>query len=59
MSPTWVGRVSDPEKIAFIKSVKNLDNVAVYLITSLKSKWKNKQYEIWLAGYDNRFLSMF
>ena len=28
MSPTWVGRVSDPEKITFIKSV-NLDNIAI------------------------------
>ena len=35
---TWVGRVSDSGKIAFIKKCKNLDNIAVYLITSLKSK---------------------
>ena len=43
MSPTWVGPVADPGKIAFIKSVKRLDNVAVYLITFLESKWENRQ----------------
>ena len=43
MSPTWVGRVSDPGKSGFHKMCKNLDNIAVYLIASLKSKWKNKQ----------------
>ena len=43
MSPTMVGRVSDPGKIGFHKNYKNLDNIAVYLIASLKSKWKNKQ----------------
>ena len=40
MSPTWVGRVSDPGKNSFCKKGKNLDNIAVHLITSLKSKWK-------------------
>ena len=43
MSPTWVGRVSDPGKNSFHKKYKNLDNIAVYLIASLKSKWKNIQ----------------
>ena len=43
MSPTWVGRVSDPGKNGFHKKYKNVDNIAVYLIASLKSKWKNKQ----------------
>ena len=43
MSPTWVGRVSDPGKNGFHKKYKNLDNIAVYLIASLRSKWKNKQ----------------
>ena len=43
MSPTWVGRVSDPGKNGFHKKYKNLDNIAVYLIPSLKSKWKNRQ----------------
>ena len=45
MSPTWVGRVSDPGKNGFHKKCKNLDNIALYLIASLKSKWKNKQIE--------------
>ena len=40
MSPTWV---SDPGKNDFHKKYKILDNTAVYLIASLKSKWKNKQ----------------
>ena len=40
MSPTWVGRVSDPGKNGSHKKCKNLDNIAVYLIASLKSKWK-------------------
>ena len=41
MSPTWVGRVFDSGKIVFIyKNYNNLDNIVVYLITSLKSKWK-------------------
>ena len=43
MSPTWVGRVSDRGKMGLHKKYKNLDNIAVYLIASLKSKWKNKQ----------------
>ena len=30
-------------KNGFRKKYKNLDNIAVYLIASLKSKWKNKQ----------------
>ena len=42
-----------PGKDSFHKKCKNLDNIAVYLITSLKSKWKNKK--IWIAGYDNWF----
>ena len=54
MSPTLVGRVSAPEKMAFIKKYKILDNIAAYLIESLKSKWKNKQ-KIWIAGYGNYF----
>ena len=41
MSPTWVGRVSDLGKNGFHKKCKNLDDIAVYLIASLKSKWKN------------------
>ena len=32
-----------PRKNGFHKTYKNLDNIAVYLIASLKSKWKNKQ----------------
>ena len=43
MSLTWVGQVFDPGRKGFHKKCKNLDNIAVYLITSLKSKWKNKQ----------------
>ena len=43
MSPTWVGRVSDPGKNGSHKKYKNLDDIAVYLLASLKSKWKNKQ----------------
>ena len=43
MSPTWVGRVSDPGKNGFHKQYKNLDNIAIYMIASLKSEWKNKQ----------------
>ena len=31
-----------PGKNGFHKKYKNLDNIAVYLIASLKSKWKNK-----------------
>ena len=37
--PGWDGCLTR-EKMAFIKSVKNLDNIAVYLIASFKSKWK-------------------
>ena len=55
MSPTWVGRVSDPGTNNFHKKCKNLDNIAVYLITSLKSKWKINKWKIWIAGYDNCF----
>ena len=43
MSPTWVGQVSDPWKNGFHKKYKKFDNIAVYLIASLKSKWKSKQ----------------
>ena len=39
--PGW--DVSDPGKNGFHKKYKKLDNIAVYLIASLKSKWKNKQ----------------
>ena len=38
MSPTWMGRVSDPGKNGFHKKYKDSDNIAVYLIASLKSK---------------------
>ena len=34
-----------PGKNGFHKKDKNLDNIAVYLIASLKCKWKNKQIE--------------
>ena len=34
---------SDPGKNGFHKKCKNLDDIAVHLIASLKSKWKNKQ----------------
>ena len=30
MSPTWVGLVSDPGKVAFIKKYINLDNIDAY-----------------------------
>ena len=47
MSPTWVGRVSDPGKNGFHKKYKNLDNIVVYLIASLKQSEKktNKKIE--------------
>ena len=32
-----------PGRNGFHKKYKNLDNMALYLIASLKSKWKNKQ----------------
>ena len=35
MSPTWVGRVSDPGKNGFHEKHKNLDDIAVYFIASL------------------------
>ena len=35
MSLTLVGRVSDPGKIAFMKSVKKMDGIAVHLIAFL------------------------
>ena len=35
---TRVGWVSDPGKKSFHKKCKILDNISVYLITSLKSK---------------------
>ena len=31
MSPTWVGRVSDPGKYSFHKKCKNLDNITIWL----------------------------
>ena len=37
--PGWDG----PGKNSFHKKCKNLDNTAVYLIASLKSKWKNNK----------------
>ena len=40
--PGWDGCLTR-EKELVIKSVKILDNIAVYLITSFKSKWKNKE----------------
>ena len=40
--PGWNGCLTR-EKNSFHKKYKNLDNIAVYLIASLKSKWKNKQ----------------
>ena len=46
-------------KSGFHKKYKNLDNIAVYLIASLKPKWKNKQIKIWITGYGYCFLSMF
>ena len=55
MCQTWVGRVSDPEKNGFHKKCKQLDNIVVYLITSFKSKWKNKQIKIGIPGHDNFF----
>ena len=62
MYPTWVARVSDPGKKGFHKKYKNLDNIAVCLIASLKSKWKNKQInnkKIWLTGYGNCFFFIY
>ena len=41
--PDLGGTVVWPEKNGFHKKYKNLNNIAVYLIASLKSKWKNKQ----------------
>ena len=38
-----MGRVSDLGKNGFHKKRKNLHNIAVYLIASLKSMWKDKQ----------------
>ena len=43
MSPNWVGWVSHLGKNDFHQNNKNLDNIAVYLIASLKLKWENKQ----------------
>ena len=43
MSPTWVGPVSDPGRNGFHKKYKNLHNITVYLIASLKSNWKKSQ----------------
>ena len=51
MSMTWVGQVSDPGKNSFHKRCKNLDDIAVYLIASLKSNWKNNKFTIWIPGY--------
>ena len=41
--PDLVGTGVWPGKNGFHKKYKNLDNIAVYLIASLKSKWKNEQ----------------
>ena len=59
MSLTWVGRVFGLRKLYFTKVSKTLDNVAVYLIKSLKSvsEWKkitNKNKNSWIC-----FLSTF
>ena len=40
------------QETAFHKSDK-MNNIAVYLITFLKSKWKNKQIKIGTPGYDD------
>ena len=51
------------EKIAFIKSVKTIIllyiYIAVHLITSLKSKWKISKWKIWIAVYDTCFFYQF
>ena len=39
--PGWDGCLT--RENSFHKKCKNLDNIAVYLITSLKSKWKNNK----------------
>ena len=46
-----------PGKNGFHKKYKNLDNIVVYLIASIKSKWKNKQMKIWIAGYGYVFFT--
>ena len=52
IASTWVGWVYDPGKKAFIKGVK-MCNIAVCLITCLKSKWKKKHKEnITMPGHD-------
>ena len=43
--PDLAGTGVWPGKNAFHKKYKNLDNIAVNFIASLKSKWKNKQIE--------------
>ena len=48
-----------PGKNGFHNQYKNLDNIAVYLIASLKSKWKNKQMKIWITGCDNCFFFIY
>ena len=40
--PGWDGCLTR-EKMAFIKKYKNFDNIAVYLIASLKSKWEKNE----------------
>ena len=45
-----------PGKNGFHRKCKNLDNIAVHLIASLKSKWKNKQIKIWITGCGNGLL---
>ena len=39
--PGWDGCLT--RENGFHKKCKNLDNIGVYLIAYLKSKWKNKQ----------------
>ena len=43
MSPTWRGQVSDPGENSCNEKFKDLDDITVYLTTSLKSKWRYKQ----------------
>ena len=44
-----------PGKNSFHQNCKHFDNIAVYLIISLKSKWKRSQWKIWMPGYDTFF----
>ena len=42
--PGWDGCLTRKKNV-FHKKYKNLDDIVVYLIASLKSKWKNNKYE--------------